>query len=220
MERRYIFLILAVLIGAGVLFAGCTAPNPAPVTPTPVLTVTTEITTAPVTTVTTVAPLTTEKTTVPVTTVTTVKTVAPATPAAGMNIIETLEADGRFTTLVSLLEASELDANLSAPGPFTVFAPTDTAFTKLPGGTIDAFLKDPQAYYLKKLLLYHVVNKKLMTADMMRVGSIDTAIGKSIQIDVSSGTIFVNGGTKVITPDIVCSNGVIQVTDGVLSPPT
>ncbi len=134
------------------------------------------------------------------------------------NIVETLAADGRFTTLVTALKAAQLDGNLSGPGPFTVFAPTDAAFKKLPAGTVDSLLKDPQGYYLKKMLLYHVVNRQLMAADIMRVASINTIQGESILIGSSNGVITINGGTKVITPDIVCNNGVIQAIDGVLAP--
>ena len=225
MERRSIFLILIVLIMAGVLVAGCATQNPATVTPTPVPPVTTEMTAAPTTTQTTAAPMTTQTTVVSTTTVITVLpttteiTVAPTTQATTMNIVETLAADGRFTTLVTALKATQLDGNLSGPGPFTVFAPTDAAFKKLPAGTIDSLLKDPKKYYLKKMLLYHVVNKELMAADVMRLGSINTIQGPSLLIDVSNGMIFVNGNAKVITPDIVCSNGVIHVIDTVLTPP-
>ena len=215
MERKSIFLILAVLIAAVVLFAGCATQSPATVTPTPVPTVTTELTAAPVTTVTTAVPMTTVTTVVPMTTVI---TVAPTTQAGMMNIVETLAADGRFTTLVTALKASHLDGNLSGPGPFTVFAPTDDAFKKLPAGTVDSLLKDPQGYYLKEMLLYHVVNRELMAADIMRLGTINTLQGQSLLISSGNGVIFVNGGTKIITPDIVCNNGVIQVIDTVLTP--
>jgi len=136
-----------------------------------------------------------------------------------MNIVETAAADGRFTTLIALLNATRLDSNLSGPGPFTVFAPTDTAFKKLPSGTIDSLLKDPQQYYLKKMLLYHMVNKKLMATDIMRLGTINTIEPReSLLINVVGGTIFVNGNAKVISTDIICSNGVIQVVDTVLTP--
>lgn len=215
MERKSIFLILAVLITTSVVFAGCATQSPATVTPTPVPTVTTEITAAPMTTEITVVPTITVKTVAPTTTV---KTVAPTTQAGMKNIFETAEADGRFTTLVAALKAAQLDGNLSGLGPFTVFAPTDNAFKKLPAGTIDSLLKDPQKYYLKKMLLYHVVNKELMAAEVMRLGSINTLQGQSLLIDISNSAIFVNGNAKVITADIVCSNGVIHVIDTVLTP--
>jgi uncharacterized surface protein with fasciclin (FAS1) repeats len=134
------------------------------------------------------------------------------------NIVETAAADGRFTTLVAALKAAQLDGNLSDPGPFTVFAPTDGAFKKLPAGTVDSLLKDRQAQ-LKQILLYHVVNRKLMAADVMRFGSINTLQGQSLLIGVSNGTITVNDA-KVITTDIVCSNGVIHVIDTVLTQQT
>jgi uncharacterized surface protein with fasciclin (FAS1) repeats len=215
MERKSIFLILAVLITASVVFAGCATQSPGTVTPTPVPTVTTEITTAPMTTEITVVPTTTVVTAAPTTTVI---TVAPTTQAGMKNIVETAEADGRFTTLVTALKATQLDGDLSGPGPFTVFAPTDNAFDKLPDGTIDNLLKDPNKFYLKKMLLYHVVNRELKASDVMRLGSIDTLEGQSLLIGVSSGTIFVNGNAKIITADIECSNGVIHVIDTVLTP--
>jgi len=159
--------------------------------------------------------MTTATTGAPITTTTPVAT----TQAAGMNIVETLAADDRFTTLVTALEAAQLDGNLSSPGPFTVFAPTDDAFKKLPGGTLDSLLKNPQGIYLKKMLTYHVVNRELKAGDIMRLGSINTVQGQSVQVDTSNGVIFLNGDTKVITTDIVCSNGVIHVIDAVLNPP-
>jgi len=83
---------------------------------------------------------------------------------------------------------------------------------------MDSYLKDPQTYYLKKTLRYHMVNKKLMASDIMRVASINTIQGESLLINAAGGTIYVNGNVKVISPDIVCSNGVIQVVDTVLTP--
>jgi uncharacterized surface protein with fasciclin (FAS1) repeats len=225
MERKRIFLILAVLITASVVFAGCATQSPATVTPTQVPTVTTEITAAPITTGITVVPTSTVTTVAPTTTVitvaptTTVITVAPTTQAGMKNIVETAAADGRFTTLVTALKAAQLDGNLSGPGPFTVFAPTDNAFKKLPPGTVDSLLKDPTGQ-LKNILLYHVVNRELMARDVMRQGTINTLQGQSLLISVSNGVITINGDAKVITADIVCSNGVIHVIDNVLAPQT
>jgi uncharacterized surface protein with fasciclin (FAS1) repeats len=224
MERKRIFLILAVLITASVVFAGCATQSPATVTPTQVPTVTTEITAAPITTGITVVPTSTVTTVAPTTTVitvaptTTVITVAPTTQAGMKNIVETAAADGRFTTLVTALKAAQLDGNLSGPGPFTVFAPTDNAFKKLPDGTVSSLLNDPNKFYLKKMLLYHVVNRELKAADVMRLGSINTIEGESILVGSSSGVIYLNGGAKVIAADIVCSNGVIHAIDAVLTP--
>jgi uncharacterized surface protein with fasciclin (FAS1) repeats len=213
MERKHSILILTVLIMGTILSAGCTTQSPAPVTPTPV---TTEITAAQTTTEITVTPMTTEITTVPVTTIITVK--PTATQSAMKNIVETAEADGRFTTLVAAWKATQLDGNLSGPGPFTVFAPTDDAFKKLPAGTVDSLLKNPRGL-LKQMLLYQIVNRELMAADVMRFGSINTLQGQSLLIGVSNGVIRVNDA-HVTTPDIVCSNGVIHVIDTVLVPQT
>ncbi|HET6581441.1 MAG TPA: fasciclin domain-containing protein [Methanoregula sp.] len=220
MERKSFFLILAFLITASVLFAGCATQSP-PVTPTPVTTVITaapttlETTVAPTANVTTVAPTTIVTTAAPTTTAT---TVAPTNQTGMKTIVETAEADGRFTTLVTALKAAQLDGNLSGPGPFTVFAPTDTAFKKLPDGTINSLLNDPNKFYLKKMLLYHVVNRELKAADVMRLGSINTLQGESILVSSSSGVVYLNGGTKIIATDIVCSNGVIHAIDTVLAP--
>jgi len=204
MEKKQIFLILAVLITAMILCAGCTTQTPATVTPTPVPTVTTEMTT-----------LATEVTTAPVTTVITVVT---TTQANGTTIMDVLVADGRFTTLVTALKATQLDGNLSGSGSFTLFAPTDDAFKKLPGGTIDSLLKNPKGE-LKDILRYHEVNRKLMAADIMRLGSINTIEGQSLLVGVSNGVITVDDA-KITTTDIACSNGVIQVIDTVLAPQT
>ncbi len=222
MEKKSIFLILAVLIAVSILCMGCATQSPATVTPTPVPTATTEITVVPTTTLITVVPTTTNLTVAPTTTTITVVpttvTITAAPNATLKNIVDTLAADGRFTTLVAALKATQLDSNLSGPGPFTLFAPTDDAFKKLPAGTMDAYLKDPLKYYLTKTLLYHMVNKELMASDIMRVGSINTVQGESLLINVAGGTISVNGNVKVISTDIVCSNGVIQVVDTVLAP--
>ncbi len=186
MKKTTLFLVLLVIFST-LLIAGCTTQQPVPTsTPTPVSTETAVTTAAPTTAEITVAPTTTVITAAPTTTVT---TVAPA-QAAGMNIVETLTADGRFTTLLTLLNASQLDGNLTGPGPFTVFAPTDEAFKKLPDGTVDSLLKNPQGYYLDKMLLYHVVKGKLMASDLMRTGSLNTLAGQSIMIDTSNGDDF------------------------------
>ena len=214
MKKTTVFLVLLVIFST-LLIAGCTTQQPGTTsTPTPVSTETTVITAAPTTAEITAAPTTTVITAAPTTIVT---TVTPA-QAAGMNIVDTLTADGRFTTLLTLLNASGLNGNLSGPGPFTVFAPTDDAFKKLPDGTVDSLLKNPQGYYLNKMLLYHVVKGNVMASDLMRTGSLNTLAGQSIMIDTSNGEIFVNGNANVISRDIVCSNGVIHVIDAVLNP--
>jgi len=144
-------------------------------------------------------------------------TTAPVTPAPAKNIVETAVADGRFTTLVAAVQAAGLAGTLSGPGPFTVFAPTDDAFKKLPSGTVETLLKDPQGQ-LKQILLYHVVSGKVMAADVVKLSSAKTVQGSSLPISVSGSTVTVDGA-KVIITDIVCSNGVIHVIDSVMIPP-
>ena len=221
MKKTTVFLVLLVIFST-LLIAGCTTQQPvATPTPTPVPTVTPEITVVPTTNNITVVPttsITAAPTTTTVTIVPTTTTITAGPNATQKSIVDTLAADGRFTTLVAALRATQLDSNLSAPGPFTLFAPTDSAFNKLPAGTMDSYLKDPQTYYLKKTLRYHMVNKKLMASDIMRVASIDTIQGQSLLINAAGGTIYVNGNVKVISTDIVCSNGVIQVVDTVMTP--
>ncbi len=100
--------------------------------------------------------------------VTPTPTAAPTTAAPAMKtIVETAVADGRFTTLVAAVQAAKLDGALSGPGPFTVFAPTDDAFKSLPPGTVESLLKQPEGT-LKQILLYHVVDGKVMAADVVK----------------------------------------------------
>ncbi len=143
---------------------------------------------------------------------------APATPAAGQprDIVDIAVADGRFTKLVTAVQAAGLVETLKGAGPFTVFAPTDEAFAKLPEGTFEALAADvPQ---LKDILLYHVVPGKVMAADVVKLASADTALGKPIAIKVEGGKVMINEATVLIT-DIEASNGVIHVIDTVILPP-
>ena len=130
------------------------------------------------------------------------------------NIMETAAADGRFTTLVAALEAANLTETLSSDGPYTVFAPTDDAFKKLPTGRMDTLLDDPQGDLLQ-ILLYHVVSGKVMAADLQELTSAETLQGGTLPINISNGKITVDGATVIVT-DIECSNGVIHVVDTVL----
>jgi uncharacterized surface protein with fasciclin (FAS1) repeats/plastocyanin len=134
------------------------------------------------------------------------------------SIVDTAVADGRFTTLVTALKAAQLDGTLSGPGPFTVFAPTDDAFKKLPNATVATLLKDPQGQ-LKQILLYHVVDGKVMAADVVKLTTAKTLQGSNLKINVTGGKVKVNDANVIIT-DIVTSNGVIHVIDTVLIPPT
>lgn len=130
------------------------------------------------------------------------------------DIVDTAINAGSFDTLVAAVKAAGLVDNLKGPGPFTVFAPTDDAFAKLPEGTVDSLLNDiPQ---LTKILTYHVVSGKVMSSDMVRLDSVPTVEGSSLSIDASSG-VKVNDAT-VVTPDVEADNGVIHVIDSVLIP--
>jgi uncharacterized surface protein with fasciclin (FAS1) repeats len=130
------------------------------------------------------------------------------------NIVEVAVAAGSFKTLVAAVTAAGLGDTLSGPGPFTVFAPSDDAFAKLPAGTVEGLLKDIPA--LTKILTYHVVSGKVMAADAAKLTSAKTVQGSEIKIDASNG-VKINGAT-VVTADIDASNGVIHVIDTVLMP--
>jgi len=130
-------------------------------------------------------------------------------------IVETAVEAGSFNTLVTAVKAAGLVETLSGEGPFTVFAPTDDAFAKLPEGTIPALLKDKEK--LAAILTYHVVAGKVMAKDVVNLTSAKTVNGQSLTIKVEDKTVMVDGA-KVIKTDIVCSNGVIHVIDAVVLP--
>lgn len=132
----------------------------------------------------------------------------------GKNIVETAVDAGSFTTLVAAVQAAGLVDVLSGPGPFTVFAPTDEAFAKLPAGTVEALLADKEK--LTAILTYHVVPGAVKAADVVKLTSAMTVQGGSLRIDTSDG-VKVNNATVVAT-DIMASNGVIHVIDTVLIP--
>ena len=135
---------------------------------------------------------------------------------AAQDIVQTAIAAGSFNTLVQAVQAAGLVETLSGPGPFTVFAPTDEAFAKVPEETLNALLADPDA--LADVLTYHVVADKVMAEDVVNLDSATTVQGGELTIDTSNG-VTVNGA-KVVTTDIETSNGVIHVIDAVLLPPT
>ncbi len=126
-------------------------------------------------------------------------------------------ADGRFTTLVAALKAAGLVNTLAGDGPFTVFAPTDDAFAKLPAGTVDGLLANIPA--LTGVLTYHVVAGKVMAADVVKLASATTQQGADVAVRVEGPGVFINDARVVIT-DIETSNGVIHVIDTVLLPPS
>ena len=143
---------------------------------------------------------------------------APAALAAPAmaDIVDTAIAAGSFTTLVAAVQAAGLVDALKADGPFTVFAPTDDAFAKLPAGTVDSLLADPEA--LSAILLYHVVPGKVMAADVTDGLSADTLNGAPVSFHVADGVVMINDATVTAT-DIEASNGVIHVIDSVILPP-
>ena len=130
------------------------------------------------------------------------------------NLVETAIEAGNFKTLVKAVQEAGLVGTLSGEGPFTVFAPTDEAFEKLPEGTIDNLLKDKEG--LGKILTYHVVKGKVMSDEVVNLNKAETVNGQEVSIDTTDGVQIDNA--KVITTDIECSNGVIHVIDTVLLP--
>ncbi|MBW4637928.1 MAG: fasciclin domain-containing protein [Gloeocapsa sp. UFS-A4-WI-NPMV-4B04] len=130
------------------------------------------------------------------------------------DIVDTAVNAGSFNTLVAAVKAANLVDTLKGAGPFTVFAPTDEAFAKLPAGTVDALLKDIPK--LTKILTYHVVSGKVMAADVVKLKSATTVEGSTVTIDASNG-VKIND-SKVVTPDIAADNGVIHIIDTVLLP--
>jgi transforming growth factor-beta-induced protein len=145
-------------------------------------------------------------------------TVPPTAPPMPKDIVDTAIADGRFKTLVAAVQAAGLVETLKGPGPFTVFAPTDDAFAKLPAGTLDDLLKPENKQKLTDILLYHVVEGKVMAADVSSLTSAKTVLGKDVTVKVDMGNVYINDA-KVIITDIETSNGVIHVIDTVLLPP-
>ncbi len=136
-------------------------------------------------------------------------------PAETKDIVDTAVGAGSFKTLVTAVKTADLVDTLKGEGPFTVFAPTDEAFAKIPNETLEALLKDKKA--LAGVLTYHVVPGKVMAADVVKLQSAKTAQGNTIDIVVKNGKVMING-VNVVKTDIACSNGVIHVIDGVLMP--
>jgi uncharacterized surface protein with fasciclin (FAS1) repeats len=135
---------------------------------------------------------------------------------AEKNIVETAVSADNFKTLVQAVQAAELVDTLKGKGPFTVFAPTDAAFAKVPKEKLEGLLKDKDA--LRAVLTYHVVPGKVMAADIKGDMQTETVQGKKLTIVVKDGKVTINGA-NVVKTDIVCANGVIHVIDGVLLPP-
>lgn len=138
--------------------------------------------------------------------------------AAPQTIVDIAVADGRFTTLVAAVQAADLVDTLSSDGPFTVFAPTDAAFAKLPAGTLDDLLKPENKQMLTDILLYHVVSGNVLAADVANLTEAQTVLGKNVAVKVDGGKVFINDAEVILT-DIQASNGVIHVIDTVILPP-
>lgn len=133
------------------------------------------------------------------------------------DIVQTAISAGNFTTLVTALTEADLVSALEAEGPYTVFAPTDEAFNKLPKDVLSSLLEDKEA--LKNVLLYHVVSGDITSKQIVKLNEAMTLNGSDIKIKVDDGKVMVND-SQVVGADVVASNGIIHVIDTVLLPPT
>ena len=142
---------------------------------------------------------------------------AGSPPLPTKDIVDTAVAAGSFKTLTTALNAAGLVETLKGRGPFTVFAPTDEAFAKLPAGTVDSLLKPENKQKLTSILTYHVVAGNVKAADVVKLSSAKTLNGQSVMIKTLGGKVFINGAT-VVKADIATTNGTIHVIDTVLLP--
>lgn len=133
------------------------------------------------------------------------------------DVVDTAVAAGDFTTLVTAIKAAGLVDTLKSEGPFTVFAPTDNAFAKLPSGTVEDLLKPENKQKLVSILTYHVVPGKVMAADVVKLSHAKTVNGQALTIKLEGNMVMVDSA-KVVKTDIECSNGVIHVIDAVVLP--
>ena len=133
------------------------------------------------------------------------------------DIVDTAVAAGSFKTLAAALQAAGLVDTLKGAGPFTVFAPTDAAFAKLPPGTVENLLKPENKAKLIAILTYHVVPGRVLAAQVTKMSSAPTVNGKALAIVSTNGTVTV-GGADLVKTDVLCSNGVIHVIDAVMIP--
>ena len=137
--------------------------------------------------------------------------------APAQDIVDTAVSAGSFKTLVAAVKAAGLVDTLKGPGPFTVFAPTDEAFAKLPAGTVEDLLKPENKSKLVAILTYHVVPGKVMAKDVVKLHEAQTVNGQELTINAQMGSVMVNNA-KVVKTDILCTNGVIHVIDTVVLP--
>jgi uncharacterized surface protein with fasciclin (FAS1) repeats len=142
---------------------------------------------------------------------------APASAQQTKNIVDTAVSAGSFTTLAKALAAADLVPTLEGPGPFTVFAPTDEAFAKLPVGTLDNLLKPENKDKLRRILTYHVVAGDVRAADVVKLQAAKAVSGDTLTVKVRDGKVHVDDA-NVIKTDIQASNGVIHIIDTVILP--
>jgi uncharacterized surface protein with fasciclin (FAS1) repeats len=142
---------------------------------------------------------------------------ATARPEAQRNLVQTAAAAGTFKTLVLLVKRAGLAGTLQKPGPYTVFAPTDAAFARVPKSTLKALLANRAE--LRSILLYHVVAGRVTAATAAKLTSAKTLNGQRVHIRAAASGVFVNTA-KVVTPDVTATNGVIHVINRVLLPPS
>ena len=146
-------------------------------------------------------------------------TPAPSpTPAPMGDIVEVATEAAAFTTLLAAADAAGLVDTLKGEGPYTLFAPNDDAFAALPEGTLESLLADPEA--LKAILLYHVVEGTVTSDQVVELTEATSVEGSTIAISVVDDTVTLNGTAKVVTADVMASNGVIHVIDAVILPPS
>ena len=153
---------------------------------------------------------------------TTAKMSTASTSPAAQSIVEIAAANPDFSTLVTAVKAAGLADTLSGPGPYTVFAPTNEAFAKLPAGTLDTLLQPANKQQLTDILTYHVVPGAVMAKDV-KAGPVTTVNGATFTVSTSGSDVIITDGkgnkSKIVKTDIVASNGVIHVIDTVLLPP-
>jgi uncharacterized surface protein with fasciclin (FAS1) repeats len=140
-----------------------------------------------------------------------------AVRAETRDVVDTAISAGSFKTLAKALDAAGLVTTLKGAGPFTVFAPTDEAFAKLPGGTLETLLKPENKEKLRRILTYHVVAGKVMASDVVKLQSAKAASGDTITVKFEDGVVHVDNAT-VTSGDVLASNGVIHVLDSVILP--
>jgi uncharacterized surface protein with fasciclin (FAS1) repeats len=140
-----------------------------------------------------------------------------AAQAPKQDIVDTAVAAGSFKTLAAALTAAGLVETLKGPGPFTVFAPTDAAFAKLPAGTVESLLRPENKAKLQRILTYHVVPGAVTSREVVKLTSAKAVSGDALSIAVRGGAVMVDNA-RVVTPDIQASNGVIHVIDTVVLP--